>query len=137
VLALLAAATVAAYTLIDGAGVRLSGNPAGYVLTMTCLTGLAALTATLALRPHTIVQMPRATVLRGLAGGALFNLSYGLALFAMTLAPIGLVAAVRETSILFGAGLAVLLLKEKFGRWRWAAAFVILAGLVLTRLARG
>jgi drug/metabolite transporter (DMT)-like permease len=136
-LAFLAAITVTAYTLIDGTGVRLSENPVGYVLTMTSLTGLAAFVAMLAVRPRAVFAIPRETWLRGLAGGALFNLSYGIALFAMTLSPIGLVAAVRETSILFGAALSVLLLHEKFGRWRCIAAFVILAGLVMTRLARG
>lgn len=135
--ACLAAGTISAYTLIDATGVRMSGDPVAYVLTLSTLTGLTAFVVSMAVRPKSVLTMPRGTALRGLAGGFMFTLSYGLALFAITLAPISLVAAVRETSILFGAALAVWLLNEKFGRWRWIAALTIVAGLVLTRLTRG
>ncbi|BCJ90156.1 membrane protein [Terrihabitans soli] len=135
--AVLAAGTISAYTLVDSTGVRMSGDPVAYVLTLSSLSGLAAFIVSLAVRPRSVLAMPRGTALRGLAGGFLFTLSYGIALYAITIAPVSLVAAVRETSILFGAALAVWLLNEKFTRWRWIAAFVILAGLVLTRLARG
>jgi drug/metabolite transporter (DMT)-like permease len=135
--ALLAAGTISAYTLVDSTGVRLSNEPVAYVLTLSTLTGLMAFVVSLAVRPRAILNMTRDTAVRGVLGGALFTISYGLALYAITVAPVSLVAAVRETSILFGAGLAVLFLNEKFGRWRWIAAFTILIGLVLTRLARG
>jgi len=60
--------------------------------------------------------------------------SYGIALWAMTKAPIGIVAALRETSVLFATVLAALFLKEQFGPGRWLAAAVIVAGLVMLRL---
>jgi drug/metabolite transporter (DMT)-like permease len=72
--------------------------------------------------------------LRGLGGGALQTLSYGIALWAMTLAPIAIVAALRETSVLFGAVIAVVILKEPLRTARIAAALLIVAGLVLIRL---
>lgn len=72
--------------------------------------------------------------LRGLAGGALQVLSYGIALWAMTLAPIALVATLRETSVLFGVIIAVLILKEPLRIARVAAAALIVSGLVLIRL---
>jgi drug/metabolite transporter (DMT)-like permease len=72
--------------------------------------------------------------LRGLAGGALQTLSYGIALWAMTLAPIAIVASLRETSVLFGAVIAVVILKEPLRAVRIAAALLIVAGLVLIRL---
>lgn len=61
--------------------------------------------------------------------------SYGLALWAMTQAPLAVVAALRETSILFGALLAWLLLKEKVAGIRLVAAAGIAAGAVLLRLS--
>jgi drug/metabolite transporter (DMT)-like permease len=62
------------------------------------------------------------------------NLSYGTALWAMTTAPIGLVGAVRETSVLFATLIAAIVLKERFGPARWAAAATIVACLMLIRL---
>jgi drug/metabolite transporter (DMT)-like permease len=71
--------------------------------------------------------------LRGLAGGALQALSYGIVLWAMTLAPIAVVAGLRETSVLFGALIAVLVLGEPVRTARMVAAALIVCGLVLIR----
>jgi drug/metabolite transporter (DMT)-like permease len=70
------------------------------------------------------------------AVGGLFTFgSYGVALWAMTRAPVALVAALRETSILFGAGLGAWLLRERFGARRWVAVAMILGGVAGMRLA--
>jgi drug/metabolite transporter (DMT)-like permease len=71
---------------------------------------------------------------RGLFGGALQVMSYGTVLWAMTLAPIAIVATLRETSVLFGAVIAVLVLKEPLRAARIVAALMIVCGLVLIRL---
>ena len=71
----------------------------------------------------------------GLFGGSLQLLSYGIVIWAMTLAPIALVAALRETSVLFGALIAVLFLKESLRPARIIAALMIVCGLVLIRLS--
>jgi drug/metabolite transporter (DMT)-like permease len=134
--AAIAALTVTGYTLLDGAGVRLSGNALGYVFALmgaTAIVFIAVMT-----KMGRMSELASAENCRlGLVGGVLFNISYGAAVWAMAQAPIGLVGAVRETSILFGAAFAALFLGEKFGRWRWIAAIVIVAGLALTRIARG
>ena len=70
----------------------------------------------------------------GLAGGALQLGSYGIAIWAMTVAPIALVAALRETSVLFGALVAVLFLKEPLRASRVVAAVMIVFGLIVIRL---
>ena len=70
----------------------------------------------------------------GLAGGALQLGSYGIAIWAMTVAPIAIVAALRETSVLFGAVIAVVILKEPLRLPRIVAALMIIVGLVLIRL---
>jgi drug/metabolite transporter (DMT)-like permease len=62
------------------------------------------------------------------------TLSYGIALWAMTLAPIAIVASLRETSVLFGAAIAVVILKEPLRAVRIAAALLIVGGLVLIRI---
>jgi len=72
--------------------------------------------------------------LRGLFGGALQALSYGIALWAMTLAPIAIIATLRETGVLFGDIIAILVLKEPLRAARIVAAAFIACGLVLIRL---
>jgi drug/metabolite transporter (DMT)-like permease len=70
----------------------------------------------------------------GLAAGAMSLASYWIAVWAFTRAPIALVAALRETSVLFAMLIAILFLKETSTHWRWAAAGSIGAGVVLMRL---
>jgi drug/metabolite transporter (DMT)-like permease len=70
----------------------------------------------------------------GLIGGALSLAAYWIAIWAMTVAPIALVAALRETSVLFGSLIAVVVLKEPLHRARIVAALMIVGGLVLIRL---
>jgi drug/metabolite transporter (DMT)-like permease len=60
--------------------------------------------------------------------------SYWIAIWAMTVAPIALVAALRETSVLFAAFIAVVVLKEPFGPVRAAAAALMVGGILLIRL---
>jgi drug/metabolite transporter (DMT)-like permease len=132
--ALATALTICGYSVVDGVGVRASHNPQAYVL---CLfVGNALLLTPYALwrgGRKTLSAMPRSW-LRGLAGGTLSAISYGIALWAMTLAPIAVVATLRETSVLFGAGFAVVWLKEPLRKPRIVAALLILAGLVIIRL---
>jgi uncharacterized membrane protein len=70
----------------------------------------------------------------GLIGGALSLAAYWIAIWAMTVAPIALVAALRETSVLFAAVIAIVVLKEPLQRPRIIAALMIVAGLVMIRL---
>jgi drug/metabolite transporter (DMT)-like permease len=133
---LVAAATatiVVAYTLVDGLGARASGNPAAYVLAMSLATAVALAPVFLAIGGRDLIASAAPAWRRGLLGGGMANLSYGIALWAMTKAPIGLVGAVRETSVLFATLIAAIVLKERFGPGRWAAAAVIVAGLMLSR----
>jgi drug/metabolite transporter (DMT)-like permease len=83
--------------------------------------------------PKLFGDMP-AVWLKGLGGGGLQLGSYWVAIWAMTLAPIAIVAALRETSVLFGALIAVVILKEPLRATRVAAALLIVAGLVVIRL---
>ncbi len=131
--ALVTALTICTYSVVDGIGARLSLNPQSYVLLL--LIGNALLLAPYALwRDQSgLIAALRHFWLRGLSGGALQALSYGIALWAMTLAPIAVVASLRETSVLFGALIAVLVLKEPLRAARIGAALLIVAGLVLIR----
>jgi drug/metabolite transporter (DMT)-like permease len=132
--ALFTAATICAYSLVDGIGARRAGNPHAY--TITLFVGSAFMLAVYALirRGGGVLPAMARYWKMGLAGGALQLASYGIAIWAMTIAPIALVAALRETSVLFGAAIAVVLLKEPLRAIRVVAALTIVGGLVLIRL---
>ena len=134
VFALLTALTICTYSVVDGIGVRLSVNPAAYSLWL--FVGNAIVLVPYAIRRNTygVLRAMHVYWRRGLAGGAMQALSYGIALWAMTAAPIAIVATLRETSVLFGAAIAVAVLKEPLRAVRIVAAATILCGLVLIRV---
>jgi drug/metabolite transporter (DMT)-like permease len=134
-LAMLNAVVIAAYTLIDGRGVRYSGSPAAYTLWVFLLSGLPLTAWAFARRGSAFVSYVARHWRIGTAGGLGATTSYGLALWAMTLAPVAVVAALRETSILFATAIAVLVLKEQVGRIRLFAACIIASGAAILRLA--
>lgn len=128
------AAVVVAYTLVDGVGARLAGNAVSYVAWM--MAGTAALIVPIALVFYRaqVMEKERGFWMRAVFGGGLSIASYGIALWAMTQAPIGLVAALRETSVLFAAILGALIFDERFGPKRWAALVLIVIGIGLLRV---
>lgn len=132
--ALLTALTICAYSITDGIGVRLSRNPSAYVLWLFVANVTMLVPYALWHDRKSVMAALRRFWVRGLAGGALQVLSYGIALWAMTLAPIAIVATLRETSVLFGVIIAVFVLKEPLRIARVVAAGLIVAGLVIIRL---
>jgi len=132
--ALFTAITVCGYSVVDGIGARASANPNAYSV---CLfIGIALVMVPYALYRDGRDVMPAMHLYwrRGLAGGALQFLSYGIAIWAMTIVTIAVVAALRETSVLFGAAIAVVLLKEPLRAVRIVAALMIVCGLILIRV---
>jgi drug/metabolite transporter (DMT)-like permease len=126
-------AVIVAYTVIDGVGVRLSGNPAGYVTSMILLTGILMVALVGLTKPRQVWSSLTDNWLMSLIGGALLVASYGAALWAMTRAPIGAVAALRETSVLFGTVIGALFLNERLTVARGLATVAIFAGLACMR----
>ncbi|EKN9033622.1 EamA family transporter [Salmonella enterica] len=135
VLALTNACFIAGYTLVDGTGVRLSETALGYTLWSFFLNGACLLTWAMITRRREASRYLAQQWKKGIFGGIGTMGSYGLALWAMTQAPLAVVAALRETSILFGALIAWLLLKEKVAGLRLAAAGGIAVGAILLRLS--
>jgi drug/metabolite transporter (DMT)-like permease len=129
---LLNAVVIMAYTLVDGVGIRISGNAYSYILWLFFLIPLPLLSLILLTRPKALGVQFRLRWKAGFLGGICTAASYGLALWAMTVAPIALVAGLRETSVIFGTVFACLLLKERFGVVRYvAAALVTLGGVAI------
>jgi drug/metabolite transporter (DMT)-like permease len=128
--ALINAVVIVAYTIVDGLGVRASRNAWSYVLWLFFLNTFPLLAIGFGSNARAILSVPLRGWGKGFAGGLCTVCAYGLALWAMTQAPIALVAALRETSVLIGTALGALLLKERFGLNRWFAAVLITAGAV-------
>jgi drug/metabolite transporter (DMT)-like permease len=124
----------AAYTIVDGIGVRASGHALSYSLWLFALFGVFMLPVTLFARGRGVVWQLLAQWRMGLGASLMVVFAYSIALWAMTRAPVTLVAALRETSVLFAAIFAALLLKEPLTEWRIVAMLLIAAGIVLLRL---
>jgi drug/metabolite transporter (DMT)-like permease len=134
-IALCNAVVIASYTLVDGTGVRLSGVPPAYALTLSLLTAVPFTAWMLLTRRPAFVAAVRSRWHLGLLGGLATVSSYGLALWAMTEAPVALVAALRETSIVFGTLIAYFVLRERIDPPRLAATAIIVLGAIVLRLA--
>jgi drug/metabolite transporter (DMT)-like permease len=134
-LALTNAVVIAGYTLIDGAGVRRSGAPAAYTLWIFLMTGVPLTLWGVSIGRSSFFPYFRRHWQLGVAGGVGTTASYGLALWAMTVAPVAIVAALRETSILFGIIIAGFVLREHIGPRRLISACIIACGAAILRLA--
>jgi drug/metabolite transporter (DMT)-like permease len=133
--ALATAGVIAVYTIIDGIGARRSGSPGGYVLWMLLITGTLMFAYAFMREGRPVAAHLRAAWRTALAGGAMLVTAYGLVLWAMTVAPIALVAALRETSVIPAALIGTLLLRESFGRRRLLGAVFVAAGAAALKLA--
>jgi drug/metabolite transporter (DMT)-like permease len=131
--ALATALVICGYTLVDGMGARTAGDPHAYAAALFVLSGVPLPLVALWKRGLSGVKPALGFMLPGAAGGALSLGAYWIAIWAMTVAPIALVAALRESSVLFAALIAVVALKEPIAPVRVLAAALILAGLVLIR----
>ena len=134
-LAGLTALAIAGYTIADGLGGRAAGDPVGYLVWLFFLDAWPTLLAILWLRRGRFLQTPRGDVARSLAGGLLSMLAYGIVVWAMSQAPVAVVAALRESSILFAALISVFVLKERPGSVRLAAIVLLAAAVALLRVS--
>lgn len=132
--ALGSACATALYTLIDGHGARVAGDPVAYVAWVFIADGGFFAGGILAWKGLAILPRTRGPWSAGLLAAAASYAAYGISVWAMTVAPIALVAALRETSILFAVGIGWLFFKERISGAKALAALVIVAGVVMTRL---
>jgi drug/metabolite transporter (DMT)-like permease len=134
VFAVLCSLTITAYTLVDGIGARLAGTSAAYTTWLFLLSGAVMTIYGFARIGRKLTVDFAANWHMAMAGAVLSTAAYAIAIWAMTVAPIALVAALRETSVLFGALFATLVLREPWLLARVAAALMVLAGALLLRV---
>lgn len=122
---------IAAYTVVDGLGVRRAGTVSGYTGWLFLLQGPVLPVLATSIRGRALLPSLRRHLATGLAGGLLSVLAYGLVLWAQTRGSLPMIAALRESSVLMGAVIGSLVFKEPFGRTRILAASLVTAGVAI------
>lgn len=122
---------IASYTVVDGVAVRKAGTVLGYSCWIFLLQSIIVLCVTAAIRRRAFVPSLRVGTVRGLGGGVISLTAYTLVLWAQTKGNLAAVATLRETSILIGAAIGALVLREGFGRLRIAASAGVVLGILL------
>ena len=126
--ALANALVIMAYTVVDGSGVRLAVHASSYICWVFFLNAFPLLIFSIILKKGAYFRYVRTRWLYGLFGGACSFIAYGLSLWAMTKAPLSLVAALRESSVIFGVLLGLIFLGERLSWSRSLAVLLVVAG---------
>jgi drug/metabolite transporter (DMT)-like permease len=132
--ALATSAFIGAYTVVDGLGGRASGSVSAYTGYVYIFDALMLTASSALIRGPQAFRTMAPFWCGGLFGAVLSGGAYWIVIWAMSIAPIGAVAALRETSVLFAVALSTLFLGEPFTRWRVAGAVLIATGAALLKL---
>jgi len=132
--ALASAMATAGYSLVDGLGARVGGDAVTYVAWLFMFDALLFTPVSMALKGVGVIRGDRRAWLLGSVAAVGSYGAYAIAVWGMTVAPIALVAALRETSILFAVLIGWLVFNERMSRGKFIAVALIVAGVVLTRL---
>jgi drug/metabolite transporter (DMT)-like permease len=124
---------IASYTLNDGLGGRMAESAMAYVVWLSALDGISIFAIALWRRGPALLKPQRAWAY-GAGGGFISIAAYWLVIWAMSITPLGPVAALRETSVVFGALISGLILKEGLGWRAVAAAGVVATGVIMLKM---
>jgi uncharacterized membrane protein len=131
VLAVCTGISIAGYSVLSGEGIRRSGSLLGYIAWLEISTGVGMVCFASTRSTQALSAFVQAHWRPALAAGVLSVAGFGIALVAMSVAPIAQVVALRETSVVFAACIGSLFLGERFGARRIAASVIVASGLVL------
>lgn len=136
ILAIITGGFIASYSLVDGLGAREAGTAIGFYSRLSILNAVVFAGIMQIFRPGLV----RRVVLRdwrlALCGGGASFTAYAMVIWAFTLAPIALVTALRETSIIFALLLGVLVLKERLDLMKVLATMITMIGVGILRISR-
>lgn len=132
--ALLTGFLIAAYTVVDASGARVSGSVMGFAVLLTIGDGIATALIVLFWRGPTTFQVERRTLYLCAFAGAMQIGAYWIAVWALSKAPMGTVSALRESSVLFVGLISRFFLKEKFGKQRLISSLLIFMGIISVRI---
>ena len=135
-MALITACFIASYSLVDGLGGRASGSPVSFYAWESILNAVIFCSYIAYAKPGLMTRIARDGVFTGIAGGGASFLAYSLVVWAFTQAPIALVTALRETSIVFALLIGVFVMKERLSLAKVASTFTTVFGAALLKFAR-
>ena len=127
---------IAGYTVVDGLGARLSDSAHSYIFWLNIFDGIPITILAFSLRRDQILVQVRTSWKLGVLAGIVSLLAYWVVIWAMTLAPLALVSAVRETSMVFAVLFGVFFLKERLNLARLASTTITLLGAVMLKTSR-
>jgi drug/metabolite transporter (DMT)-like permease len=129
------ALVIAVYTIVDGTGARLAGDAWAYIVWLFVLDAIPFALYMLARHRTAFLEALDRRRTRGLVGGSLSAGAYAISVWAMTKAPVALVASLRETSVLFATLIGARLLHEKLTPRRWAGVIAVVLGVIALKAA--
>lgn len=135
-LAFITGCFIASYSLSDGMGARLAGSAVGYYAWLAVLNAILYSLYIWRIKPHAILDIPQKAKKAFVIGGIASFVAYALVVWAFTQAPIAMVTALRETSIIFALLIGVFFLNERFDLGKFISTILTLFGAILLRLAR-
>lgn len=135
-LALTTSGFIAGYTLCDGLGARVAGSPVGFYAWESILNALSFAVIISVIRPGVLPRVWPEARMTMLVGGTASFVAYAIAVWAFTRAPIALVAALRETSIVVALLIGVVVMKERLDLTKMVSTVITTAGAILLRVAK-
>jgi len=134
VLAIITAGFISSYSINDGMGARIAGTALGFYGYLTIINGIIFSGVVVVARPQVAIQVVKHRIFEAILGGGISFLAYSLVIWSFTRAPIALVAALRETSVIFALLLGVFVLKEKLTWLKIFSVTITLAGVIILRI---
>ncbi len=131
---LITSVLIACYTIIDGIGVRLAGDPLSYIAWLFLFEPIPIVSWLLFTQRKAWFGYLQKSKVNILFGGIASSAAYGLVIFAMSLGAMAMVSSLRESSVIFAALIGSLFLKEPFGRQRVIATVFVAIGIVIMRV---
>ena len=125
---------IAGYSVVDGMGVRLTEHALSYIAWLFIIEAIA-IVAIFVPRRIRLRMLTRRQIWTGITGGIMASLAYGLVLIAKTHAPIAMVSALRETSVVFASLIGLMVFGEGPATWRLIAALIVVIGVIAMSLA--
>ncbi|MDJ0612740.1 MAG: DMT family transporter [Rhizobiaceae bacterium] len=135
-MALATGCCIAGYSLVDGLGARISGDAVGFISAQLFMNGLVFVLIVLAYNPQAVKRAVTDQRQMGLIGGTGSYIAYAIVVWAFTQAPIALVTALRETSIIFALMIGAFIFKERLDLTKVLATFLTVCGAALLRFGK-
>ena len=135
-LALITGCFIASYSLVDGTGARLAGSAVGFYGWLALGSTFGFTTIMSVWKPGIVGQAWQTRKIKGLLGGSASSIAFALVIWAFTQAPIALVTALRETSIIFALLIGVFVLKEKLDLLKVLSTMMTVGGAIILKFSR-